>query len=346
MNPVLGIGLTLVLLALNAVFVAAEFALVSARRSKIEPLAEAGSSRARVTVAAMEQISEVMAAAQLGITVCTLGLGAISEPVIAHLLEIPFHAVGIPDSFVHPIALVIATAAVVWTHVVLAEMVPKNLALVGPERAAMALGPFMRVMVVILKPLVIGLNAVANAAMRLFRVEPKDEVGSSFTHDEVAGMIEESRREGLLDEQEYGLLSGALGFQAGTVASVVLPTASLITVSARITPAELELRCAETGFSRFPTLNEHGEMIGYLHIKDGLEIADQARNTPIPRTRIRDLAGVRADTGLDEALQIMRSRETHLAHVTDVQGAVIGLVTLEDVLEELIGEIRGAQAPV
>ena len=342
MNPVLGIGLTLALLALNGLFVASEFALVSARRAKIEPLAEQGSSRAASTLRAMEQISQVMAGAQLGITVCTLGLGAISEPAIAHLLEIPFAGLGIPEGFVHSIALVIATALVVWAHVVLAEMVPKNLSLVGPERAAMALGPFMLMVVVILKPVVVGLNAVANGAMRLFRVEPKDEVGSSFTRDEVAGMIEESRREGYLDEDEYGLLSGALGFQTGTVGSVLLPTSELITVARGVSPSELEQICARTGFSRFPTVNDRGELIGYLHIKDGLAVSDVARNAPIPDERIRTLASVAIDTGLDEALQTMRSQNVHLAQVSDARGAVSGVIMLEDVLEELIGEIRDA----
>ncbi len=343
MNPVLGLGLTLALLALNALFVASEFALVSARRSRIEPLAEAGSTRARATLQAMEQISQVMAAAQLGITVCTLGLGAVSEPVIAHLIEIPFHATGVPESFVHPIALVIATALVVWTHVVLAEMVPKNLALVGPERAAMALGPFMRVMVMILKPVVIALNAVANGAMRLFRVEPKDEVGSSFTHDEVADMIEESREEGLLDDHEYGLLSGALGFEAGTVATVLLTGGELVTVPSDVSPDQLMQICAETGFSRFPTVDQDQKMIGYLHLKDALDFTGPELDQPIPPGRLRQLADVRAETTLDEALQIMRRRGVHLARVADVRGAVLGVVMLEDVLEELIGEIRGAQ---
>ncbi|MBA8794516.1 CBS domain containing-hemolysin-like protein [Friedmanniella endophytica] len=345
MNGVLGLLLTVVLLALNALFVGSEFALVSARRARIEPLAERGSRRARSTLKAMEEVSQVMAAAQLGITVCTLALGAVSEPVIAHAIEPLFAAAGVPESFVHPIALVLATALVVWAHVVLGEMVPKNLALVGPERAALVLGPFMRVVVIVVKPVVVALNAVANTAMRLFRVEPKDEVGSTFTQEEVAGMVEESRREGVLDEHEYGLLTGALQFESSTATSVQLDPESLVTVARGVTPAEVEQLSARTGWSRFPVRAEDGELSGYLHLKDVLEVDETARTTPVPEKRIRPLATVPGRASLAEALQIMQRRGAHVARVADVRGEVTGVVMLEDVLERLVGEIRDQAGP-
>src|SRR5689334_15967771 len=265
MGDFYGVLLTVVLLALNALFVASEFALISARRTQLEPRIQAGSRAARMAMRAIGNITQIMAAAQLGITICSLGLGAVGEPAIAHLLEPVFEAVSLPEGFVHPVSFVIAMTIVVFAHVVLGEMVPKNLALVGPDRAALFLGPFMLAVVAVLKPFVVVLNGVANLIVRLFRIEPKDEVASTYSHDEVAGLVEESRREGLLDEDEYGLVSGALDFHEGTVDEVLLPSAGLVTIPPSATPVDVERACAETGFSRFPVLDGAGEITGYLH---------------------------------------------------------------------------------
>jgi len=367
-NPVFGIALTFVLLALNALFVGAEFALISARRTQIEPRAAAGSRRAGMTLRAMEQVSLVMAAAQLGITICTLLLGAISEPVIAHLMEPVFELVRMPEVLVHPVAFVIATTLVVYAHVVFGEMIPKNIALAASERSALFLGPFMLGVVVVLKPFVVLLNALANAMLRLIRIEPRDEVTSSFTHDEVAGMVEDSRREGLLDAQEYDLLSGALDFHAGTVARVLLPLEDLVTIPMSAAAGEVEAACARSGYSRFPVRQEgspaggpeggpelHGaeldgaeldgtELIGYLHVKDVLSTTQEQLRQPVQAKWVRSLATIRAGTSLYDALRAMQVRGSHMARVADDEGRVLGVIMLEDVLEELVGEVAKEMA--
>lgn len=334
------IVLTFVLLALNALFVASEFALISARRTQLEPLAQSGSRPAKLALKAMENVTVAMAAAQLGITICSLGLGAISEPAIAHLMEPGFEALNVPEPFVHPIAFTIALTLVVFAHVVYGEMVPKNLALVGPDRAALILGPFMLGVIAVLKPFVLSLNGIANVAVRLMRIEPKDEVASTFTHDEVAGLVEESRREGLLDDNEYGLVSGALEFYDGVVDSVLLARDGLVTISPGATPADVENACAETGFSRFPVVDGHDDLTGYLHIKDVLETDDEARREVIADKWVRPLSTVKLGSGLYDALRVMQAKGSHMARVADEQGQVVGVVMLEDVLEELVGEIR------
>ena len=338
-----GIALTFVLLALNALFVAAEFALISARRTQLEPLAQQGKRSARLALRAMENVTLAMAAAQLGITLCSLGLGAISEPAIAHLLEPGFDALHVPHGLVHPISFVIALTLVVFLHVVFGEMVPKNLALVGPDRASLVLGPFMLGVVALLKPFVVALNAIANGFVRLMGIEPKDEVASTYTHDEVAGLVEESRREGLLDEEEYGLVSGALDFHDGQVDQVLLPRDGLVTVEPHATPVDVEQACARTGFSRFPVVDASGDLTGYLHIKDVLETDDDARVEPIADKWLRPLATVAVGSGLYEALRVMQARGSHMARVADASGEVLGVIMLEDVLEELVGEIREAE---
>ena len=344
MSPIAALLLTVTLLALNAVFVAAEFALISARRTQLEPRVAAGSRPARMALRAIENITLVIAAAQLGITICSLGLGAVGEPAIAHLLEPVFNAVNLPEGVVHPISFVIAMTIVVLMHVVLGEMVPKNLALVGPDRAALILGPFMLAVVAILKPFVILLNGTANLLVRALRVEPKDEVASTYSHDEVAGLVEESRREGLLDEHEYGLVSGALDFSDGTVDQVLLPLDGLVTIAPSATPVDIEVACAETGFSRFPVTDAAGDIAGYLHIKDVLETDEASRHETIADKWIRPLATVVAGSGLYEALRTMQSRGSHMARVASESGDVLGVIMLEDVLEELVGEIRSASS--
>lgn len=346
MSPAWGVAIAVVLLALNALFVAAEFALISARRTQIEPRIAEGSRAAKLALKAMENISQVMAAAQLGITLASLGLGAVAEPAIAKLFEPLFQAVGMPEGLIHPVSFVIGMSIVVFAHVVLGEMVPKNLALVGPERAALILGPFMLAVVALFKPFVVSLNAIANACVRLMRIEPKDEVASSFTHDEVAGLLEESRREGLLDEDEYGLVSGALDFYAGTVEQVLLPRQGLFTIRPSSTPIDVEKACAETGFSRFPVIDQNDTITGYLHIKDVLDTTDVGRNEQIADKWLRPLATVTLQTALYDALRTMQARGSHMARVADASGEVVGVIMLEDVLEELVGEIRDSQRNV
>jgi CBS domain containing-hemolysin-like protein len=341
MSDLTAVLLAVVLLGLNAFFVGAEFALVSARRSQIEPLAQSGSRMARTTLHAMENVSLMMAGAQLGITICSLGLGAVGEPAVAHLIEPVLEALHVPHGFLHPIAFVIALAVVVFLHVVLGEMVPKNIALAGPERSAIVLGPPLLAIVTVLRPLIVALNALANAVLRLLRVEPRDEVSSTYTREEVAALVEQSRGEGLIAADEYDRLAGALGFTEKAVASVLMPPSSLTTVERGATAAAVEALCAATGYSRFP-VTEGDELLGYLHIKDVLETDEERRERPVDDKWIRPFAPVRADALLHEALETLQRRGAHMARVVDAEGSTLGLATLEDVIEELVGEIRDA----
>lgn len=334
--------LGLVLLAGNAFFVGAEFALVSARRTQIEPRAQQGSRLARSALRAMENVSLVMAGAQFGITVCSLGLGAVAEPAVAHLLEPIAEDLGLPHGAVHPVAFTIALTLVVYLHVVLGEMVPKNLALAGPERAALVFGAPMMVIVTALKPIVWLLNATANGILRLVGIEPKAEISSAFTREQVEALVDESRAEGLLEEGEYERLAGALGFTSRTVADVYLPMAGLQTVTRGARATEVEAVCAETGFSRFPVMGETGTLIGYLHIKDVLGYDPHGRAQVVEDRWIRSFANVRSSDSLVAALQTLQSQGAHLARVVDDAGDVVGVATLEDVIEELVGEIRDA----
>jgi CBS domain containing-hemolysin-like protein len=192
----------------------------------------------------------------------------------------------------------------------------------------------------VLRPVIAVLNVSANAVLRLLRVEPKDEVSSSYTREEVAALVEESRGEGLLEADEYDRLAGALGFTEKTVATVVMPPHSLATVTPGSTGADIEDLCAATGFSRFPVADDSGALLGYLHIKDVLETDEARRDRVVDAKWIRPFASVGPEDLLHEALESLQVKGAHMARVVRRDGTLEGLVTLEDVLEELVGEIR------
>jgi CBS domain containing-hemolysin-like protein len=335
---VLQILASLLLLLGNAFFVGAEFAVISVRRSQMEPLAEAGNRRARTVLHALEHVSEMLAAAQLGITVCSLGLGALAEPTIAHLLHGPFVTLGVPAELTHPISYAIALATVVFLHMVLGEMVPKNIALAGPEKAALWLGPPLDTLARLLAPVISVLNAFANLVLRCFRVEARDEVASVFTSEQLGHLVEDSHQAGLLRAGEQERLEDALELGRRPVTEVLLPAEKLVTVDAAATPHQVEELAVRTGFSRFPIIDAEGAFLGYLHVKDVLDLED--RHAPVPPQVWRRMTAVRDRTLLDDALGAMRRAAAHLAAVVDQDGRTQGLVTLEDVLEELVGEMH------
>ncbi|MEU7576600.1 hemolysin family protein [Streptomyces sp. NPDC041068] len=324
----------------NAFFVGAEFALISVRRSQIEPRATEGNRRARITLWGIEHISAMMATAQLGITASSLVLGAVAEPAIAHLMEPAFEAAHVPHALVHPIAFVIALAVATYLHMLIGEMIPKNIALAAPARTALLLGPPLVALTRAVRPLVFGINAFANALLKLLRVEPKDEVESVFTDDQLARMVVDSSQAGLLSAADGERLRDALELGTRPVGEIIVPAARMRTVEHTVTPAQLERVAARAGYSRFPVTGPHGALLGYLHIKDTLGVAD--RDRPFPADAPHPVTHVRIDTPLDDTLTALRAMDSHLAAVTGETGAVLGFVTMEDVLSELVGPAPAA----
>lgn len=339
MSTGLAFAVAALLLVANAFFVGAEFAVMAARRSQIEPMAAQGSIRARTTLWAMEHVSAMLATAQLGVTVCSLGLGAVAEPAIAHLLEAAFEALSLPAGLVHPLAFTVALALVVYLHVVVGEMVPKNLAIAGPERTALLLAPPLVWLARALSPVIGVLNGVANWLLRRLGVEPTDEVTSTFTAEEVASIVSQSRREGLLGVQ-HDLVVGALEFSDRDAGDVAVPLAALVCVAEGATPADVERLVARTGFSRFVVKDGAGDLAGYLHLKDVLYADDERHDQPVPSKRIRSLVTVKAGDDVEDVLSAMQRSGAHLARVVDDADKVSGVVFLEDLIEELVGEVR------
>lgn len=336
------VWVTLLLLLLNAFFVGAEFAAMAARRSTLEPLAAAGSRRAQICLDALEQMGSLLACAQLGITVCSVLLGAISESALHHALEPVVHHLGLPDGVTDGLALALALLVVVYLHVVVGEMIPKNLALAGPERSALILVPVLLYITRGLRPIISVMESLAKSLVRLFGVEPKDEITSAFTVEEVEHILAESRHEGLIEEGQHGLVGAALEFSDKDAVDVAVPLSDLVTLPLTATPDDVERLVAKRGFSRYPMLDKAGELTGYLHLKDVLYADDTERDIAVPVKRVRKLATVQASDEVEEVLRTMQRTGSHLARVVDPEGADIGVVFLEDVIEELVGEVADA----
>jgi magnesium and cobalt exporter, CNNM family len=340
MNDGLALLLGVLLLLLNAFFVGAEFSLLSSRRDRLEALLAQGVGRARTVIKASQEGSLMLTSAQLGITLCSLGLGRLGEPAVAHQLEAPFAALGVPEPVMHVVAFAIALALVVVLHVLVGEMVPKNLAIAEPERLALWLVPALVGFVKLARPLIALFNMLANAVLRLLRVDPKDELETAYTSAELAELLVESRREGLLDHSEHRRLAQTLSSVEHTVSDVLVPLPDLMTLPAHPTLGDVERAVADTGFSRFPVRGTDGSLVGYLHIKDVLDQAGHDPSTPIEPARVRRLPTVPVGARLDEAMTSLRRAGSHLAAAVDATGAAVGVVTLEDLVEEYVGTVR------
>jgi CBS domain containing-hemolysin-like protein len=328
------IGLTT--LVANAFFVGAEFALISVRRSQIEPHAEQGDRRAKAVLWGLEHVSALLAAAQLGITLCTLVLGVVAEPAIAHLLEPVFHALGVPEGAGHVVSFVIALTLATYLHMLLGEMVPKNIALAEPVRSALLLGPPLVALSRALRPVIFTVNAFANGLLKLLRVETRDEVAATFSDAELAQIVKAAGEAGLIDDRARERLHDALELGSRPVRDVVVPLERVVYARVGVTPEQLERLSSESGFSRFPVVDEGRRIVGYLHVKDALDASP--RDEGFRLRDMRPIARVRENTPLDDVLTAMRGSRTHVAGVLGADGRLAGLVTMEDVLRELFGQ--------
>ncbi|MGH9024249.1 MAG: hemolysin family protein [Acidimicrobiia bacterium] len=330
-----------VLLLANAFFVAAEFAPITARRTRLEQLAAGGSARARMALASSRELSLTLAGAQLGVTMMSLGLGFVAEPSIGRLIESALNSVGLPEPLVNGIGFGLALIIVVFFHMVVGEMVPKNLAIAVPETSALWIAAPMRLYITLLRPVIRLLNTLANVVLHLFKVQARDELTGAATAEQLAAMVSESRAEGMLDDLEEELLSGALHFGTRTTASVMIPRDQVVAVSANASAEEVEALVVSTGHTRFPVYDGTPDnVVGYIHAKTLLDIGPAERRQQLPRSAIRPLLMVPATHRLRPVLLAMRRRRTHIAAVIDEGRRWAGLITMEDVLEQLIGGIE------
>lgn len=336
------IVLTVFLLALNGFFVAVEFSLISSRKDRLESMMATGNKRAKRVQYATEHLSIMLAGAQFGITIASLLLGKVGEPAIAHLIEAPFEALGLPPELLHPVGFAIALLLVTMLHIILGEMVPKNIALAGPETVATFVVPLHLLFVKVTNPIMQLLNWIARKTLKLVGVEQKDELDSTVSPSELASMIQDSRSEGLIAPEEANRLNKALGSSRRTLDEVLIPAAKVHSIpqdGPRMKVAAVEKAVQETGYSRFPVTDATGKWIGYVHVKDVLDNLVEP-DGQLDTTDIRPLLEVKAGSNFDVAMRNMRRTSSHIAAVVDASGQIIGMITLEDIIEELVGTVR------
>lgn len=330
------------LLIANGFFVGVEFALIAARRSKIEHLAEEGNKRASSAYKSIRELTLTLAGAQLGITMCSLGLGFVAEPAVAEVIESGIHQIGeLPDTALHTISFIVALMIVTFFHMVLGEMAPKNVAIAEPEKSVLWLALPFRAFMIVFRPVIKTMNAIANLGVRLLGVEPQEAQAAGRTAEELAAIIEQSAQGGMIREVERRLLTGAAAFGERDATAAMVPRTEVVAIRETATPAEVEALALASGHSRFPMYGENLDQIyGFFHAKDLLQIPQENRAKLLPRRFVRPMLVVPESLNLHPLLIQMRRERKHFALVVDEHGGTAGIVTLEDLLEELVGEIR------
>ena len=336
------LGLTVLLLVANGFFVAVEFALIASRRTKLEALAESGSARARMALSATRHLNVQLAGSQLGITMASLLLGYIAEPTVSELIEGSIERfVEVPTGLLHTIGFVTALTIVAFLHMVVGEMVPKNIAIAAPERTLLSLALLNRAYVAVFGPLLRVLNGLANMFVRLLGIEPQDELATSASADELAVMLGASRDEGLIEETAHMLLTGALDLSGRPIGPELVPRDEIVWLPRSATATEAEALVVSSGHTRLVVVgNSIDDVLGFVHAKDLLRVSASDRDRPLPLRLVRQMVVVAADTSLDDALAAMQQARVHLAVVSDPDGRTVGIASLENVIEALVGDIR------
>ncbi len=329
------------LLVANGFFVAAEFALLASRRSRLETLAAEGARGASAALAGIRELSLMLAGAQLGITMASLGLGAFTEPALDAGLHALFGLADLPEGVTRVLSFALALAIVVFLHMVVGEMAPKSWAITHPERSALILAPPFRAFALVFRPFIRLLNVMANGIVRLCGVTPQDELAQVHAPSDLLLLVEESAREGTLAHESETLLSRALELSGLDAQAAMIPRPDMVAVSADAGVEALEHLASSSGRSRIPVYTEELDRIrGVLHIKDLLALDPAERDHVTAGSLARPALLVPESRPLEDLMLDMREQRQHVAIVVDEYGAVSGLVALEDVIEELIGEFE------
>lgn len=329
---------SVILLVLNAFFVAAEFAIISAKRHRLEDKAAEGSKAARAAVNASRELSLMLAGAQLGITLCTLGLGAVAKPALASVLTPVIAWTTLAESISYVLATIIAIGIVTFLHMVVGEMAPKSWAISHPETSAQLLAIPFRGFTWLARPVLVFLNWVSNKLLLLIKVRAIDAQDSAQTPADLQLLLSQSHEHGVLPDEEHAMLSGALKLEHETVSALARPIGEAVTVPESATAADVEGISRESGRSRLIVLDASGTVTGLVHVRDAI-LASSAHAGDTHLTAMRqDIVRVDGSRPLIDAVADLRAQRAHLALVVDDAGAVTGFTSLEDILEEILGQ--------
>ncbi|MEU2415434.1 MULTISPECIES: hemolysin family protein [Streptomyces] len=330
----MAIFVTVLLLIGSGFFVAAEFALVAAKRHRMEKAVAEGRRGAKAALAGMRELSLMLAGAQLGITVCTLGLGSVSKPAISHELDPLLHDLGLPTALSYGVAFAVAMIVVVFLHMVLGEMAPKSWAIAHPERSAMLLSPPFRSVAKTVRPLIWVLNRISNALVRLCRVTPRDELTSVHNREQLTHLVEESERLGLISETDSDLLTRSLTEPDTPVRDLRVPASGISAVDGDADAEQILRLAADTDRTRLLVLRD-GAVLGSVHARDVLVARAQGRAASA-RELARPVPELTEDATVAEAIELLRRRRASLAVVRDEAGRLTGMVSLDDLLARFL----------
>jgi CBS domain containing-hemolysin-like protein len=344
MNEWVLLGAVVLLITFNALFVAAEFALVTVDRSTVERRAEAGDRKAGSLLAALRSLSTQLSGAQLGITVTSLVVGFIAEPSIATILRGPLGLTGLSDGATTALAFALAFALATGSQMIFGELVPKNWAIAEPLRVGRAVVGFQRGFTLVTRPLIRVLNGMANAILRVFGIEPSEELASARTPDELASLAHRSAEQGTLGAGTAALLARSIEFGERRAADVMTPRPRVTFVGAT-DPVDAVLALAvRTGHGRFPVLGDDvDDVLGMVHFKHAVAVPFGERHTRQVREIVHHLPAVPSTMELDPLLGVLRRSGPQMALVVDEYGGTDGVVTLEDLVEEIVGDIQDEQ---
>lgn len=335
------VGVALLVLA-NAFFVAAEFGLVAVRRTRIDELVRQGNRQARTAKRAIAELNLMLSGVQLGITFASLGLGWIGEPALAHLFEGLFDGLpsGLATVATHGTAVALAFGIITALHVILGELVPKNLAIALPEKTALWVAPPLLAFTFAFRPIIWLFNEGANLILRLLGVRARPEIGVVHTPEELAIIIQESREGGTLAPRQSEILARALDFSGKRAVDVMAPRTAVHALHADAPLDDVLEVCRQTGYSRFPVWEDRpDEFVGAVHVKDVIA-KDEERGELEVRDVMHEPLLVPESLPLDEVLRRIEGSGHHFAVVVDEFASTAGILTLEDIVEELLGEIR------
>jgi CBS domain containing-hemolysin-like protein len=333
------IVIVLILVFANGFFVASEFALVGVRRSRIQTLAASGNTRARRLLNLIDNLNAYISATQLGITMASLALGWIGEPVFAHLLEAPLKG-HVSEVTLHTISFAVAFIIITFLHIVLGELAPKTLALERAEKVALAISWPMQAFYKIFQWPIRLLDWAGTRTVRLFGLHPTTEHASVYTEEELRHLIDVSRKSGHLQPQEQQLIDGVFEFSDAEVKEAMVPRMQVTALPVTATLEETRTAFLSTGYSRLPVYGERlDEIVGLLFRKD-LDMGRALNDVFDLRKLVRPPAFIPATASLGEALKQMQSSRVHFGFVIDEHGGMEGILTLEDLLEEIVGEIN------
>lgn len=341
-DPFIGLLITIVLVLANAFFVAAEFAIVKVRASQIELKVQTGSKVAKMAQRLLLHLDEYLSATQLGITLASLGLGWVGEPVVSKLIIGFMALVGLEPNpeFAHKIALPIAFIVITFLHIVFGELAPKSLAIQRSEQTTLAIAYPLRFFYLLLKPAISVLNGTANLLLRAFGIQPANESGHYHSGEELRLLLEQGREGGALEESEHELIENVFEFREKIIREVMVPRVNIAAINIESPQDEIIKFVLEEGYTRMPVYEDSiDNIIGIIYSKDLITLMEHS-NLIILQDLLRTPYFVPDTKPIYELLREFQRKKIQLAIVVDEFAGTAGLVTMEDILEELVGEIQ------